>query len=88
VPIHTLSFGVGADYDLMRKFSMASNGLARKVRISFYKRGFKFYFAQIYEDADAALQIDGFYAEISSPLLTNVQFTYFNASIEPGSFNC
>ena len=40
--------------------SLQNNGFARK----------------IYEAADAALQLEGFYQEISSPLLQNVTFSY------------
>ena len=44
----------------VQKLSLQNKGFARK----------------IYEASDAALQLEGFYREISSPLLQNVTFTY------------
>ena len=60
VPIYSLAFGKGADYPSLKKLSLLNNGIARK----------------IYEDADAALQLENFYAEISAPVLNGVAFNY------------
>lgn len=60
VPIFSLGFGEGADFPFLRKLSLQNNGFGRK----------------IYEASDAALQLKGFYAEIASPLLSNVTFNY------------
>lgn len=59
-PIYSLSFGEDADKDFLRRLSLLNNGFSR----------------HIYEAADAYLQLQNFYKEISSPLLTNVKFTY------------
>jgi len=60
IPLFSLAFGSGADFTFLRKLSLQNHAFARK----------------IYEAADAALQLQGFYAEISSPLLSNVEFNY------------
>jgi len=60
IPIFSLAFGDGADFQFVRKISLQNSGFARK----------------IYEASDAALQLKGFYNEIASPLLSNVTFNY------------
>ncbi|XP_030759814.1 inter-alpha-trypsin inhibitor heavy chain H4-like isoform X7 [Sitophilus oryzae] len=60
VPIFSLSFGDGADRAFLQKLSLKNEGFAR----------------HIYEAADANLQLENFYKQISSPLLTNVTFKY------------
>lgn len=60
VPIFSLSFGDGADKSFLRKLSLKNNGFSR----------------HIYEAADSALQLQEFYKQISSPLLSNVNFKY------------
>ncbi|XP_049822945.1 inter-alpha-trypsin inhibitor heavy chain H4-like isoform X1 [Aethina tumida] len=60
VPIFTLSFGDESDRKFLEKISLKNKGFAR----------------HIYEDADASLQLENFYKSISSPLLTNIKFTY------------
>ncbi|KAG5868614.1 Inter-alpha-trypsin inhibitor heavy chain H4, partial [Gonioctena quinquepunctata] len=59
-PIFSLSFGDGADRSFLQKISLKNLGFAR----------------HIYEAADASLQLQQFYKEISSPLLANVTFKY------------
>eukprot|EP00095_Tigriopus_kingsejongensis_P007343 maker-scaffold589_size129586-snap-gene-0.49 protein:Tk07343 transcript:maker-scaffold589_size129586-snap-gene-0.49-mRNA-1 annotation:"inter-alpha-trypsin inhibitor heavy chain h4-like" len=58
--IFTLAFGRSADFQLLKTLSLQNNGFARK----------------IYVAADASLQLEGFYKEVSSPILRNVNFTY------------
>lgn len=58
--IFSLSFGDGADKNFLQKLSLRNNGFSR----------------HIYEAADASLQLEDFYRQISSPLLSNVKFTY------------
>lgn len=41
---------------------------------------------QVYEDSDATLQMEGFYAQIADPLLSNVDIKYVNASVDPGAY--
>lgn len=66
-PIFALAFGRDADFDLMVKVSEDAGSRAK----------------QIYEGSDAALQLEGFYQEISSPLLSDISFKYVgNAVVE------
>ena len=60
VSIFCLAFGTGTDYDFLAKVASQNRGFARK----------------IYEAADATLQLKGFFDEVASPLLNNVQFIY------------
>lgn len=60
VPIFSLSFGDGADRAFLQQISLKNQGFAR----------------HIYEAADAHLQLENFYKQISSPLLSNVTFKY------------
>ncbi|XP_066249128.1 inter-alpha-trypsin inhibitor heavy chain H4-like isoform X3 [Euwallacea similis] len=62
VPIFSLSFGDGADRQFLQKISLKNQGFAR----------------HIYEAADSYLQLQNFYKEISSPLLSNVTFKYID----------
>lgn len=55
-----MSFGDGADREFLQKISLKNQGFAR----------------HIYEAADASLQLQEFYKQISSPLLSNVTFKY------------
>ena len=38
----------------------------------------------MYEDSDAALQMEGFYAQIGTPLLSNIKIEYLNESVDAG----
>lgn len=60
LPIFSLGFGNNVNLNFLKRMSTQNNGFARK----------------IYEDSDAALQIEGLYSEISSALLKNVTFEY------------
>ena len=60
IPIYGLAFGTGADFNLIKQIGTESGAFARR----------------IYEASDAAIQLEDFYAEISSPLLSNVTFDY------------
>ncbi|XP_029463510.1 inter-alpha-trypsin inhibitor heavy chain H6 [Rhinatrema bivittatum] len=65
VSLFGLAFGDDADYSLMRRLSLENRGVARR----------------IYEDIDATLQLKGFYDEIASPLLFDVQLAYLGSSL-------
>lgn len=65
IPIFSLAFGKGADYDFTKKVAAQNNGLGKR----------------IYEDSDAALQIAGFYQEISTVLMRNISFKYVDGSL-------
>ncbi|XP_060930675.1 inter-alpha-trypsin inhibitor heavy chain H6 [Limanda limanda] len=57
-----LAFGDDADLLLLKRLALDNRGVARMV----------------YEDADAALQLKGFYDEVASPLLSDVQLSYLD----------
>ncbi|XP_077426169.1 inter-alpha-trypsin inhibitor heavy chain H6 isoform X2 [Vanacampus margaritifer] len=57
-----LAFGDDADFSLLKRLALDNRGVARMV----------------YEDADAALQLKGFYDEVASPLLSDVQLDYLD----------
>ncbi|XP_057662727.1 inter-alpha-trypsin inhibitor heavy chain H4-like isoform X1 [Diorhabda carinulata] len=59
-PIFSLSFGEGADKSFLRKISLENTGFSR----------------HIYDAADASLQLQDFYKQVSSPLLSKVHFKY------------
>ncbi|XP_060109166.1 inter-alpha-trypsin inhibitor heavy chain H6 [Heteronotia binoei] len=62
ISLFGLAFGDDADYGLLRHLSLENRGVARR----------------IYEDADATLQLKGFYDEIASPLLYDVELAYLD----------
>merc|ERR1711892_650762 len=73
-PIFSIGFGRYLDFTLIKDISEQAN--------SFSKR--------IYEGSDAALQLEDFFAQISSPLISNLKFGYVgelgqNASISKTS---
>jgi len=71
ISIMTIGFGVGADFDLLKKISQSNNGIAKR----------------IFEDADAALQLENFFTKISNPVLSNVKFDYVGAEVEEQSLS-
>lgn len=62
ISLFGLAFGDDADYGLLRRLSLENRGVARR----------------IYEDTDATLQLKGFYDEIASPLLYDVELAYLD----------
>jgi uncharacterized protein YegL len=67
--IHSLAFGDDADEVLLKQLSKENDGLFRKIFVA----------------SDAALQLDGFYSEISLPLFTDLDITYLNGSVDASS---
>ncbi|XP_073496150.1 inter-alpha-trypsin inhibitor heavy chain H6 [Phyllobates terribilis] len=61
-----LAFGEDADYSLMRRLSLENRGIARR----------------IYEYSDATLQLKGFYDEIASPLLFDIELAYLGETAQ------
>ncbi|XP_034029263.1 inter-alpha-trypsin inhibitor heavy chain H3 isoform X2 [Thalassophryne amazonica] len=57
-----LAFGDDADFLLLKRLALENRGVARMV----------------YEEADAALQLKGFYDEVASPLLSDIQLSYLD----------
>ncbi|KAG8225182.1 hypothetical protein J437_LFUL001309 [Ladona fulva] len=68
-PIFSLAFGNDADFRFVKKLSLQNHGFARR----------------IYEAADATLQLESFFQEVSSPLLNNVTFSYVNPKVDQSS---
>jgi len=60
VPVFCLAFGRFADSSLLKTLSLQNYAFTRK----------------IYSASDASLQLEGFYKEVSSPILRGVQFNY------------
>uniref|UniRef100_A0A4W4E808 Inter-alpha-trypsin inhibitor heavy chain H3 n=1 Tax=Electrophorus electricus TaxID=8005 RepID=A0A4W4E808_ELEEL len=60
ITLFCLGFGYDVDYPFLDVLAKQNNGLARR----------------IYEDSDAVLQLQGFYDEVASPLLSEVHFNY------------
>ncbi|XP_055077814.1 inter-alpha-trypsin inhibitor heavy chain H3 isoform X2 [Periophthalmus magnuspinnatus] len=63
-PLYCLGFGFDVNFEILEKMSLDNNGLARR----------------IYEDSDADLQLQGFYEEVATPLLTDVTMIYTGGS--------
>ncbi|XP_063071031.1 inter-alpha-trypsin inhibitor heavy chain H3-like [Engraulis encrasicolus] len=63
--LFNLGFGYDLDYGFLDSMAKQNDGLARR----------------IYEAADAAEQLQGFYEEVASPILSNVQFKYPEGSV-------
>ncbi|XP_060766197.1 inter-alpha-trypsin inhibitor heavy chain H3-like [Neoarius graeffei] len=63
-PLYCLGFGFDVNFDFLEKMALENDGVARR----------------IYEDSDADLQLEGFYKEVATPLLTDVQLKYTGAS--------
>uniref|UniRef100_A0A8C2IV86 Inter-alpha-trypsin inhibitor heavy chain family member 6 n=1 Tax=Cyprinus carpio TaxID=7962 RepID=A0A8C2IV86_CYPCA len=60
-----LAFGDDADFPMMRRLALENRGVARMV----------------YEDDDAAVQLKGFYDEVASPLLSDIQLSYLDDQV-------
>ncbi|XP_040857387.1 inter-alpha-trypsin inhibitor heavy chain H6 [Ochotona curzoniae] len=65
VALFSLAFGDDADFPLLRRLSLENRGIARR----------------IFEDTDAALQLQGLYEEISMPLLADVRLDYLGGLV-------
>merc|ERR1712018_688188 len=71
LPIFSVAFGSGADFDLLKEISLAADSFAKTV----------------YEGSDAALQLENFYAAISSPVVTNLKFDYVGGLVDNSSLS-
>merc|ERR1711892_1539877 len=70
-PIFSIGFGRDLDFTLIKDISEQAN--------SFSKR--------IYEGSDAALQLEDFFAQISSPLISNLKFGYVGELVQNASIS-
>merc|ERR1712038_43068 len=59
-PVFTVAFGADTDLSLLQSIASQNNAISKR----------------IYEGSDAALQLEDFYAQISSPLLSNIKVQY------------
>ncbi|XP_069045730.1 inter-alpha-trypsin inhibitor heavy chain H3 isoform X1 [Lepisosteus oculatus] len=64
--LYCLGFGYNVDYNFLHKLASENNGFARR----------------IYEDSDAALQLQGFYTEVANPLLWGIEMQYPENSVD------
>ncbi|XP_062977668.1 inter-alpha-trypsin inhibitor heavy chain H3-like [Elgaria multicarinata webbii] len=64
-PVYNLGFGYDVDYAFLERLATENNGVARR----------------IYQDSDAALQLQGFYDEVANPMLTEVELEYSENAI-------
>merc|ERR1712130_124413 len=71
IPIFSIGFGRDLDFTLIKEISEQAN--------SFSKR--------IYEGSDAALQLEDFFAQISSPLISNLKFDYVGGLVQNNSIS-
>ncbi|XP_066528822.1 inter-alpha-trypsin inhibitor heavy chain H3-like isoform X2 [Hoplias malabaricus] len=62
-PLYCLGFGFDVNFEFLQKMALENSGRA----------------VRIYVDSDADLQLQGFYEEVATPLLTNVQLNYTGA---------
>merc|ERR1712001_720956 len=60
VPVYSLGFGRNADFNLIKGISNDAGGFSK----------------HIYEDSDAALQLENFFLEIANPVLSDLKFQY------------
>uniref|UniRef100_A0A672LIS1 Inter-alpha-trypsin inhibitor heavy chain H6-like n=1 Tax=Sinocyclocheilus grahami TaxID=75366 RepID=A0A672LIS1_SINGR len=60
-----LAFGDDADFPMLRRLALENRGVARMV----------------YEDNDAAVQLKGFFDEVASPLLSDIQLSYLDDQV-------
>ncbi|NXG75025.1 ITIH4 inhibitor, partial [Baryphthengus martii] len=61
-----LGFGFDVSYKFLEKMALSNSGIARR----------------IYENADAALQLQGFYQEVATPILMKIEMQYPENAIE------
>ncbi|KAM4894101.1 inter-alpha-trypsin inhibitor heavy chain H4 [Sylvia borin] len=61
-----LGFGFDVSYKFLEKMALSNGGIARR----------------IYENADAALQLQGFYQEVATPVLMQIEMQYPENSVE------
>merc|ERR1712183_1212532 len=66
VPVFTVAFGADTDISLLQSIASQNNAFSKR----------------IYEGSDAALQLEDFYAQISSPVLSNLNVEYVGGIVE------
>merc|ERR1712119_154444 len=71
VPVFTAAFGADTDISLLQSIASQNNAVSKR----------------IYEGSDAALQLEDFYAQISSPVLSNLNVEYVGGIQEASTSN-
>ena len=66
ISVNCLGFGQNLKFLLLQRLALSNNGIAKR----------------IYEDSDAAQQLEGFFEEISSPILHTISINYPQNTIE------
>lgn len=66
ISLNCLGFGQNLDFLLLQRLALSNNGIPKR----------------IYEDSDAAQQLEGFFEEISSPILHTINVNYPMNAIE------
>lgn len=66
IALFSLAFGESADYELLQQLSGHNQGLARK----------------IYSDSSPSLQLSGFYKEVATPILHNINVQYLDDAVD------
>ena len=65
ISLNCLGFGYNLNFELLERLALQNNGIVRR----------------IYEGQDAAEQLEGFFDEISSPLLRNIRIIYDSETV-------
>jgi len=71
IPIFGLAFGRDSDFSLMKEISLDADSFAK----------------QIYEGSDAAIQLEDFFRQISSPLINELRFEYLGEIVDNSSLS-
>lgn len=66
ISLNCLGFGQNLNFLLLQRLALSNNGIAKR----------------IYEDSDAAQQLEGFFEEIASPILHTISINYPENAIE------
>ncbi|XP_058029490.1 inter-alpha-trypsin inhibitor heavy chain H4-like isoform X2 [Ahaetulla prasina] len=64
--LYCLGFGFDVSYSFLEKLALNNSGIARR----------------IYEDSDAALQLQDFYSEVAIPILKEININYLGNAVE------
>ncbi|XP_070594742.1 inter-alpha-trypsin inhibitor heavy chain H4-like isoform X2 [Erythrolamprus reginae] len=64
--LYCLGFGFDVSYSFLEKLALDNSGIARR----------------IYEDSDAALQLQDFYSEVAIPILKEININYLGNAVE------
>ena len=66
ISVNCLGFGQNLNFLLLQRLALSNNGIAKR----------------IYEDSDAAQQLEGFFEEISSPILHTISINYTQNTVQ------